>query len=99
MKTISLFALALTLGMGTASLLHTDRRTSNQPAPQTLDAAFRDGLFLGRLAAEAGAEPRVARSRWAALEDRTLFSMGYQQAYSESLASRLASTGHTHQGE
>jgi len=85
MKTISLFALALTLGMGTASMLH---HTSNQSAAQTTDAAFRDGLYLGRLAAEAGAEPHIARGRWATLGDRALFAAGYQQAYSDSLASR-----------
>lgn len=90
MKTISLFALALTLGMGTASLLHTDNRTSSHS--QTTDAAFRDGLYLGRLTAEAGAEPHVARGRWATLGDRALFSAGYQQGYSDSLASHRAPT-------
>jgi hypothetical protein len=88
MKTISLFALALTLGMGTASMLHTDNRTS---APTT-DAAFRDGMYLGRLAAEAGAEPHIARGRWATLGDRALFSAGYQEGYRASLASHRVST-------
>jgi len=87
MKTISLFALALTLGMGTASMLNTNNQNSNQPV-QSADAAFRDGLYLGRLAAEAGAEPHVARGRWATLGDRALFAAGYQEGYSGSLASR-----------
>ena len=87
MKTISLFALALTLGMGTASMLNTNNQNSNQPV-QNADAAFRDGLYLGRLAAEAGSEPHVARGRWATLGDRALFSAGYQEGYSGSLASR-----------
>jgi hypothetical protein len=87
MKTISLFALALTFGMGTASMLNTDNHNSNQ-AVQNADAAFRDGLYLGRLAAEAGAEPHVARGRWATLGDRALFSAGYQKGYRGSLASR-----------
>ena len=88
MKTISLLALALTLGMGTASMLNTDNHNSNQAVVQNADAAFRDGLYLGRLAAEAGAEPHVARGRWATLGDRALFSAGYQEGYSGSLASR-----------
>jgi len=88
MKTISLFALALTLGMGTASMLNTDNHNSNQAVVQNADAAFRDGLYLGRLAAEAGAEPHVARGRWATLGDRALFSAGYQEGYRGSLASR-----------
>ena len=88
MKTISLLALALTLGMGTASMLNTDDYASNQAVAQNSDAAFRDGLYLGRLAAECGAEPHVARGRWATLGDRALFSAGYQEGYSGSLASR-----------
>jgi len=87
MKTISLFALALTLGMGTASVLNTNNHNSNQ-AVQNADAAFRDGLYLGRLAAEAGSEPHVARGRWATLGDRAMFSAGYQEGYRGSLASR-----------
>ena len=88
MKTISLFALALTLGMGTASMLNTDNQNSNQAVVQNADAAFRDGLYLGKLAAQAGAEPHVARGRWATPGDRVLFSAGYQEGYSGSLASR-----------
>jgi hypothetical protein len=87
MKTISLFALALTLGMGTASMLNTDNQNSNQPV-QNADGAFRDGLYLGKLAAQAGAEPHVARGRWANVGDRALFSAGYQEGYSGSLARR-----------
>jgi hypothetical protein len=87
MKTISLFALAMTLGMGTASMLNTDNHNSNQAVVQNADAAFRDGLYLGRLAGEAGAEPHVARGRWATLGDRALFSAGYQEGYRGSLAS------------
>jgi hypothetical protein len=88
MKTISLFALALTLGMGTASMLNPDNHNSNQAIVQNADAAFRDGLYLGKLAAQAGAEPHVARGRWATVGDRALFSAGYQEGYSGSLASR-----------
>jgi thiazole synthase ThiGH ThiG subunit len=91
MKTISLFALALTLGMGTASMLNTNNQNSNQPV-QNADAAFRDGLYLGKLAAQAGAEPHVARGRWATPGDRVLFSAGYQEGYSGSLASRRTPT-------
>jgi hypothetical protein len=101
MKTISLFVLALALGVGTASLRYTDRHNQfSTPAGiaiDTTDGAFRDGLYLGRLAAEAGAEPRVARSRWGSLQDRALFSAGYQEGYSGSLASQRPPTAH--QGE
>jgi len=96
MKTFSLFALAAALSMGTASMLRTDHHyqfpSPNQTAAQITNGAFRDGLYLGRLAAEHGAEPHIAIGRWAALEDRSSFTAGYQQGYSEVLASRAAST-------
>jgi hypothetical protein len=101
MKTVSLFVLALALGLGTASLRYTDRHnqlsTPGGIAIDTTDGAFRDGLYLGRLAAEAGAEPRVARSRWGTPQDRALFTAGFQQAYSGSLASHRPPAAH--QGE
>jgi hypothetical protein len=52
-------------------------------------AAFRDGLHLGRLAAERGESAHIAVSRWAKDSDRTLFASGYQLAYGES-ASRIS---------
>ncbi len=53
-------------------------------------AAFRDGLYLGRLAAEQGGPIRVASGRWATDGDRTLFAEGYQQGYHDFLANRAA---------
>jgi hypothetical protein len=49
-------------------------------------AAFRDGLYLGKLAAQRGESAHIAVSRWAKESDRTLFASGYQLAYGESLA-------------
>jgi hypothetical protein len=95
MKTFSLFAVAVALGIGTASMLLADQqnqlsRSNAAAAAQITDAAFRDGLYLGRLAAEGGAKPHVAIGRWATLEDRSSFATGYRQGHSESLASRVA---------
>jgi hypothetical protein len=93
MKTLSLFTLALALGLGTASLRYTGRHNQFPTlAFDTTDGAFRDGLFLGKLAAEAGAEPRVARSRWGTPQDRALFTAGFEQAYSQVVASRGAAS-------
>jgi len=47
---------------------------------------------LGKLAAQAGAEPHIARGRWATPGDRILFSAGYQEGYRGSLASRRTPT-------
>jgi hypothetical protein len=47
------------------------------------DAAFRDGLFLGRQDAEQGRKPHLSTGRWSVAEDRRLFVSGYLQAYGE----------------
>jgi len=77
-------------------MLRTDHRhqftSSNGTAAQITDGAFQDGLYLGTLAAERGAAPHVAIGRWATVEDRSNFTAGYQQGYSEFLASRVTPT-------
>lgn len=49
------------------------------------DAAFRDGLYLGKLNASQGRELHIASGRWSRPEDRSSFTAGYQQAYDETL--------------
>ena len=95
MKTFSLFVL-VAVGVGSAFLPRTDYRnhfsSPNQSAAQISDGAFRDGLYLGKLAAERGAAPHVAIGRWATSQDRSSFTAGYRQGYSEFLASQVAPT-------
>jgi hypothetical protein len=59
-------------------------------ASHAASAAFRDGLYLGQLAAKQGGPIRVASGRWATDGDRTLFTAGYQQGYHDVLANRAA---------
>ena len=103
MKRLSWFASLIALGMGTASMLHGDRPvpyfTANDNVAQTTNGAFRDGLYLGRLAAERGIAPRVARGRWATAEDRASFTAGYERGYKELLASRAISDKPARQAE
>jgi len=86
--------LVIVIGTGTASILRSHQNHLppglNQSVAQTIDGAFRDGLYLGRLAAESRAEPHVAVGRWATVEDRSSFTAGYHQGYSQALASRNA---------
>jgi hypothetical protein len=103
MKRFSMLASLVALVMGTASMLRTDHH-NRLPSPsenvaQITDGAFRDGLYLGRLAAESSGEPHVAIGRWATLEDRTSFTAGYQRGYGEFLASRAAPTTHERPAE
>jgi hypothetical protein len=103
MKRLSLFASVIALGMATASMLHGGRPgthfSTNDNVAQTTNGAFRDGLYLGRLAAERGIAPRVARGRWATAEDQASFTTGYERGYKEILVSRAMSDKPGHQAE
>jgi hypothetical protein len=56
------------------------RETRN---PQVSSAAFRDGLYMGKLAAERGDSAHIATARWATEADRTQFATAYQQSYND----------------
>jgi hypothetical protein len=47
------------------------------------DAAFRDGLYLGRLAHAANRQMRAPIGRWSTEKDRASFAAGFQQGISE----------------
>src|SRR5260370_42130450 len=92
MKMLPLYALVIALSLVPMSMLpgnrHHNNHTATNNVAQITDGAFRDGLYLGRLAAEGGSEPHVAVGRWATAEDRSSFTAGYHWGYSELLASR-----------
>src|SRR3981081_1915913 len=92
MRKLLLFASVIALGAGTASMLHGNGYaayfSANDDVAEATNGAFRDGLYLGRLAAEHGAVPRVARGRWATADNQASFTAGYERGYKEVLASR-----------
>jgi hypothetical protein len=51
--------------------------------PQSIDGAFRDGLYLGKLNARDGNEQHIASGRWSTGKDRDSFIDGYHRAYAE----------------
>ena len=92
MKTLFFFTPAIALGMAMISGFHASHQNlpdANDNVNQATDGAFRDGLFLGKLAAERGAKSHVAVGRWATVEDRASFTAGYQRGYTQSLASQV----------
>ena len=103
MRRLSWFASAIALGMGTASMLHGGRPVAyfnpNDNVAQATNGAFRDGLYLGRLTAERGIAPRVARGRWATAKDQASFTVGYERGYKQVLASRAMSDKPVRQAE
>jgi len=56
---------------------------SNVDAKKAANAAFRDGAFQARLAAERGDDPHVSVGRWSNAADRKAYVAGYQQTYLE----------------
>jgi hypothetical protein len=87
MKRFSLLASVIALCVGTASMVFSNHSkqllSPGEDVAQITNGAFRDGLYLGRLAAKRGAEPRIATGRWATSEDRSSFTSGYRLGYSE----------------
>jgi hypothetical protein len=98
-----IYALALVTCVGTTAMLAvSNHNVKSNPSVETAiaaDGAFRDGLFLGKLAAESGQAPRLAIGRWSADADRSMFAAGYRRGYSESLASAAANAGRTQSAE
>jgi hypothetical protein len=78
--------IALCLG-STAIVAKSNRSvaaSTNTEARFTADGAFRDGLYLGKLAAECGQAMRPALGRWSTDQDRSMFAAGYRRGYEES---------------
>ena len=52
------------------------------------DAAYRDGLYLGRLAQAENRTLRPPVGRWSTEKDRASFAAGFQQGLADKLAQR-----------
>jgi len=80
--------LALVLCVGTAGLVASNARPNqNAEARLAADGAYRDGLYLGRLAAQNGRTQQPSTGRWSTKRDRASFTAGYQRGYNDVLAS------------
>ena len=81
-------AIVLALGV-TATLAISPRNArsiTTSEASVAADGAFRDGLYLGKLAAASGEQPRLAIGRWSTAQDRLQFAAGYRRGYDEAFA-------------
>jgi hypothetical protein len=94
MKKHAAFAALLALFAGMAATSRSSR-AGTLPASDfnrlSTNAAFRDGLYLGRLAARQNTQEHVASGRWATVADRELFIAGYHEGYSVLQAPRPSS--------
>lgn len=87
MNKLSKYALAFVIALGANGLLAYSSFKVTPEATQAerlaTDGAFRDGLYLGMLAAR-NAEPlRPAVGRWSTERDRSTFIAGYTRGYQE----------------
>lgn len=83
------YTLAIAVSMGTTAMLdnhHTTNPNASVEARLAADGAFRDGMYLGKLAAKSGQLLRPAIGRWSTEQARATFTAGYLRGYHESLA-------------
>jgi hypothetical protein len=87
MEKLFTFAIAAVVCLGTTAVLANNGRTAQQSPSMEIqmaaNGAFRDGLFVGRLAAQSGRESRPLIGRWSSAEDRASFAAGYRRGYGE----------------
>jgi hypothetical protein len=83
------FALTIAVSLGTTTVVSYTNRSAisapNSEASFDREGAFRDGLYLGKLAAAHGEPRRPAIGRWSDDRDRLLFAAGYRRGYDEAL--------------
>lgn len=79
------WVLALTVSVGTAAALEIRypgaQRGRASESLLALDGAYRDGLYVGQLAAKSGRQGRPPIGRWSGEADRASFRAGYEHAY------------------
>lgn len=73
--------------VGTSAMLVqrdvTLHKTQSADVQLTNDAAFRDGLYLGKLAHAANRPMRPPIGRWSTEKDRASFAAGYRQGFGD----------------
>jgi hypothetical protein len=90
MDKIFTFALALAVSLGTTAFLANSGGSTWQDhspdAQRATDGAFRDGLYVGRLAAEGKRRLQPPIGRWSSDRDRASFVAGYRRGYDDARA-------------
>jgi hypothetical protein len=80
---------AIVIGFSATATLATGPRTVHSSTLAEVafaaDGAFRDGLYLGKLAAGQGQPLRIAIGRWSTDRNRSMFAAGYRRGYNEFL--------------
>ena len=90
MQRILTYVLAMgCVGTSAAMLVSHDTTLQNRAAADielNNDAAYRDGLYLGKLAQAENRTSRAPVGRWSTEKDRASFAAGFQQGLGDKLA-------------
>lgn len=93
MRAIFLFVLAVSVAVAALTSTSLLTRTSvpqGNVLSQAGNAAFRDGLHLGRFDAQSGRTRHLSVGRWSSNPDRAWFTVGYEAGYLRGSAARTA---------
>lgn len=93
MKRMFLFVLAVSVAVAaltSRSLLTNSAFPENTAISQAGNAAFRDGLHLGKFDAQSGRSRHLSVGRWSSEADRAWFVTGYQAGYQQANAANIA---------
>ena len=86
---LTAYVLTLLLCLGTAGVLANNSKASHSiEAQMAADGAYRDGLYMGRLAARSGRPQSPQTGRWSTQHDRSSFVAGYERGYNDATARR-----------
>jgi hypothetical protein len=81
---------AIVIALGTTATLAIHPSAANPSTSSealfAADGPFRDGLYLGKLAAEQGQARRLTVGRWSTEHARSMFSEGYRRGYEQGVA-------------
>ena len=97
MKNLPIFTIAIALCLGAAvAMIQSDRgsdgwQSSSIQTAHATSAPYRDGLYLGKLAAARSGESQISTGRWTTEADRASFKAGFQQGYDAGLVLRASS--------
>ncbi len=80
----SLLMVAVSFGAGMAFPKNSVAREAiEQQQTQATSGPYRDGLYLGKLAATQGDTPHASTGRWSRALDQQAFAAGYEQGYQD----------------
>jgi hypothetical protein len=91
MQRLLTYVLAMGCVGTSAMLVKRDVKIQQKPSADvrlTNDAAYRDGLYLGKLAHEAKRQVHPPIGRWSTEKDRASFTAGYREGFGEELSRR-----------